>query len=102
MHLQKSIPNIRLFERHVGQFFTHNNRPIKINRAGMSDLYGLLNVNGSLHHIEIEIKTGNAVLSKDQKIWKNFIESFNGLYIVGRDVSEIEQEIAFYIRMKEV
>ena len=98
LQLQKSIPNIRLFERHVGQFFTHNNRPIQINRKGMADLYGLVAINGSMHHIEIEIKTGTGRQTKEQKTWQAFIEKFSGLYVVGWTVEDIEQEVKRYIK----
>ena len=81
----KELPDLRLFDRHVGTFFTHQNRPIKINRKGMADCYGLLKTECGLIHIELEFKTGKARQTYEQKMWQDFIKSMNGLYIVVRE-----------------
>jgi len=89
----KTIPNLRIFERHVGLFFTKRGTPIQINKKGMADLYGI--VNGI--HIELEVKTGNAVLSKHQKVWKKFCENFNIPFFLMRDEHETIKEIKDYL-----
>jgi len=89
-----------LFERHVGQFFTFDNRPIKINKKGMADMYGLIKTDNGLIHIEIEIKSGKGVQTKEQKVWQKFIESMNGLYIVGREPEQVENEVKEYLNAK--
>ena len=78
----KEIPNLHLFDRHVGLFYTKNNVPLKIGLNGQADLYGLYNNGKQLIHIEIEAKTGNAKQSKEQKNWQAFIEKNNGIYIL--------------------
>ena len=86
LELQKLLKNkIRIFDRHVGLFFTKNNTPININQRGMADLYALLKSDYGLIHLEFEIKTGNARQSKYQKNWEKTIEDLNGLYFIIRD-----------------
>ena len=85
LELQKILKNkIRIFDRHVGLFYTKNGAPIKINQKGMSDLYAILKTSHGLIHLEFEIKTGNARQSKDQKNWEKIINELNGLYFVVR------------------
>ena len=95
--LQKSFPNSRFFERHVGLFLTINQNPIRINKPGMADVWGLVPYNGRLLHVEIEVKTGNARQSKDQKKWQNFIEKLDGIYILGRTPEQVVSELRFQI-----
>jgi hypothetical protein len=80
---------VRLFDRHVGLFFRDNLMPVKINKPGMSDIWGILKTLKGLLHIEIEVKTGNSVLSKDQRVWKEFIESMGGIYIEARKSEDV-------------
>lgn len=72
---QKKYKNIRFFDRHVGLFYTKNGSPQKINKKGMSDIWALLKTPDHTYHFEIEIKTGNARLSSDQKKWSSFCDA---------------------------
>lgn len=83
--LQKRYPEARVFARHVGMFYTRLGTPIKINNKGMADLWGLYNG----VHFEIEIKTGRAKQSKDQKKWEKVVKSLGGHYFVVRSVDEV-------------
>lgn len=85
--LQKMYPSGRFFQRHVGMFFTANGIPIKINTKGMSDLWGI--INGI--HIEIEIKTGKARQTEDQKNWESAIKKMGSHYFVIRSIKDLEQ-----------
>lgn len=89
----KEIPKMRVFDRHVGLLYTKRGTPMMINKKGMSDLYGI--VNGI--HIEIEAKTGKAVLSKEQKNWKKFCENFNIPFFLMRDEHETIKEIKEFL-----
>lgn len=90
---QKEFPEMRFFDRHVGMFYTVNQMPVKINKKGMADVYGLLPTKHGLIHIEIEVKSGQARQSKDQKKWQQFIESMGGLYIMARSPSDVIEKI---------
>jgi len=78
------IPNLYLFDRHVGLFFTKNGTPLKIGMNGQADVWGLYSTPYALYSVEIEFKTGNSKQSEDQKNWQKFIESKNGLYFLVR------------------
>lgn len=93
LHLQKAFPKIRFFERHVGMFKTLHGNPIRINKPGMADLWGLYPTDYGLIHIEIEVKTGNARQNKDQKIWEQFITGMGGIYIVAREPEETKKRL---------
>ena len=61
----------------------------------MADVWGLIPHNGQLIHIEIEVKTGNAKQSKDQKKWEKFITNLDGIYIVARNLEQTVAELRF-------
>jgi hypothetical protein len=89
----KELPEARFFDRHVGLLYTSRGTPMKINKKGMSDLYGIVTVDNKALHIEIECKTGNATLSKDQRIWRTFCETRNIHFFILRNVDETIDEI---------
>lgn len=100
----KQIPSLRIFDRHVGLFyakrFDGNNVeyvPIKINKPGMADCYGLLKTNNDLIHLEFEFKSSdNAKQTSDQVNWENFISNMNGKYFLIRDAEcGINQVLGF-------
>jgi hypothetical protein len=93
----KVIPEMRVFDRHVGLFYRKNGVPVKINKKGMADLYGIIKFGPIQIHIEIEAKTGKSVQSKDQKIWQSFIEKFGGKYFIMRDSEQTIKEVRKYI-----
>lgn len=74
---------IRAWGRDVG--FDSVNK-IKYGINGECDIQGIVAPYGI--HLGIEVKTRKAVLSKDQKIWRNMIISFGGIYIEARSVEE--------------
>ena len=94
----KEIPEMRVFNRHVGLLYTKRGTPMQINRAGMADLYCLINMGHYMMEIEIEAKTGKAVQSKHQKTWQKFIETFGGKYFLMRDERETMNEVKEYIK----
>jgi hypothetical protein len=90
---QQKFPKIRIFQRHVGLFYTANNTPIKINQPGMADAWGWLPLSEYTLIIEIEFKTGNAKQSKEQKAWQAFCHSMGVLYILCRDKEDVSKQI---------
>lgn len=102
--LCRRFKGIRIFDRHVGLFYSRKNvitakgnqasiySPVKVNKKGMADNWAVLPLKLLETicpvHIEIETKTGKAMLSKDQKIWKSFCETHGWWYILNRDVDE--------------
>lgn len=107
MFTQQAFPKIRIFQRHVGLFYTVNGSPIQINRPGMADAWGwlplkeekLVKTDGRPSYIpstliiEIEFKTGNAKQSKEQKAWQAFCHSMGVLYILCRDKEDVSKQI---------
>lgn len=90
----KEIPRLRIFDRHVGLFYTKrisgghiNYTPIHINKKGMADL--ILEYPGKFSKIsmEAEAKSGAGKQTEEQIIWENYTKSMNGLYFTfGTDV----------------
>lgn len=60
-------------------------KPFKYGLKGSADITGILQ-NGK--RLEIEIKTGNAVQSPQQKNFAAMIQKFNGHYFVCRSVED--------------
>lgn len=85
IEIQKQIPQIRIFQRHVGLFYTKNKTPIKINQPGMSDLWAIYDNGHQLLHLEYEVKSGAGKQTKEQKNWQRFIESQHGIYLLVND-----------------
>lgn len=78
-----SMLDVRVWPRPVG-FDEH--RKIKYGRPGETDIDGIIAPYG--RRLGIEVKTGNARLSKKQIIWKAMILKFGGLYIEARSVEQ--------------
>ena len=78
-----SLPHVRCWPRFVGFDET---RKIKYGIKGESDLQGIVAPLGRM--LCIEIKTGNAKLSKEQIIFKNMVEKFGAIYIEARLIGE--------------
>lgn len=87
--IQKEFQRGRIFERHVGVFYTRSGHPVRINSPGMSDLWAL--IDGV--HFEIEVKTGSGVLSKPQKAWKNACSIMGAVFVEAREINQTIEEI---------
>ena len=59
-----------------------NGRPIQYGKTGSTDIMGILNEG---RFFGCEVKTGKAVLTKEQKEFKSDIISRNGLWVLVRD-----------------
>ncbi len=109
---QKEFLNIRIFQQHVGLFFKYGllhvlktqrikdvqatcmSFAMKVGLKGMSDLFGIIkDENGVGRFIAIEIKTGKAVQTKEQKNYMKMVRNMGGIYIVGRDVDQVISDI---------
>ena len=102
LKIQKELKNkIRIFDRHVGLFYTKSGAPIKINTPGMADLYAILKTNSGLIHLEFEIKTGNARQSKFQKKWEKTITELDGLYFVIKNIDKDLQKVLNTLRKRK-
>lgn len=104
---------IRIKDRHVGKFLPlvfikklikgevrladWGKSVVAINSKGMADLYGFISLHNILIHIEMEIKTGQAVQTKEQKDWQKLIESMGGCYLLVRDADKAIQELENYL-----
>lgn len=98
LEAQKKFPTIRIFQRHVGQFYTMRGTPIKINKKGMSDAWAWFPVDGKVIAFEFEIKTGKAVQTKEQKNWEKFCGGMCVNYLTVRDVDDALEQIEEIIK----
>ncbi len=102
--MQKKVKGVRLFPQLVGKFYNrrilnylYSIKFIPVNIAiliakflttvgikGQADINGIMKVGPTGIRLEIEIKTGDAVQSKEQKNWQKMITNLGGIYIVAR------------------
>ena len=103
------VNSLRIFDRHIGMFFKRridkdmvNYTPVKINRKGMADNWGVIICYSNFDickkfkipiHFEVESKTGKAILNKDQIIWKDFCESLGIWWFENRDENKLIKDI---------
>lgn len=85
-----SLPNVRLWPRHVGGFAAIGDRLnpkfVRYGIPGESDLQGIIKPSG--RYLCIEVKTGSGKLSKAQRAWRDMIIEFGGLHIVARNLDD--------------
>ena len=96
--LMKAFPNsIRIFDRHVGLFFTVHGHPIKINKKGMCDNWAVLTCLSKKKvlpiHIEIETKTGDPRLTHSQIRWKNFCQTIGVWHFLNKNDGKLVDDI---------
>ena len=81
---QKEFPHGRIFQRHVGLFYTIKKTPVRINMPGMADLWAI--IDGV--HFEIEAKTGTGRQTAEQSAWEKTITSLGAHYFILRSVDD--------------
>jgi hypothetical protein len=94
---QKEFPNGRIFQRHVGLFYTIKKTPVRINRPGMADLWAI--IDGT--HFEIEAKTGTGRQTKEQAAWEQTITNLGAHYVLLRDVNDAILAIKKHLEIKQ-
>jgi hypothetical protein len=65
-------------------------RKISYGLKGSADILGLLH-NGRF--LAIEVKTGKAVQSKQQKNFQSMVEKFGGIYLIAREETDIKKRV---------
>jgi hypothetical protein len=79
-----SMPDVRVWPNVVGVFQRiKSDEMIRVGVVGSADISGIYKDG---RRIEIEVKTGNAKQSKEQKKWQIMIEKFGGIFILARSV----------------
>lgn len=63
-------------------------RLISFGLPGSSDLLGIISPHGKI--LCIEVKTGNARQSKQQKAFQNMVIKFGGIYVVARSIHDVD------------
>ncbi len=83
-------PCIRVWPVIVGKFRLLRDPDIivSVGRAGQADISGLITVHGVGRRLEIEVKTGNATQTKEQKNFQAMILKLGGEYIVARSIED--------------
>lgn len=82
---QKQFPHGRIFQRHVGLFYTIKQTPVRINQPGMADLWALIPHDEKCFHFEFEIKSGTGRQTAEQKNWEKTIQNLNAHYLIVRE-----------------
>ena len=78
------------FRANVGSFYTRDGRLVKTGLPkGFPDLFGYRKSDGKAFFIEV--KTDKGVLSKDQKKIGEILSKDNVVYIVARNVEDVER-----------
>ena len=65
-------------------------RPMRFGIAGQADITGILRDG---RRLEIEIKTGNARRSSNQRAYASMIVRMGGLYVVARSLDWLQREL---------
>jgi len=92
LEIQKTFKDSRTFPLYTGTVQTTFGY-LSVGQPGWPDLLCVLLYKSQLVAIAIEIKTGKAVLSKEQKHFKKMWEEIHGLFIVGRTPDQVVTEI---------
>ena len=67
---------------------------IRIGTVGMPDIMSFIcNKNGLAIFLGIEVKSGNARQTKEQKNFMEMVRSMGGVYIVGRSKEQVIDEL---------
>jgi len=90
--VKKLIKAIMSFKQGAVKEAIKDLRLIKYGKVGSADITGIL---PDGRRIEIEIKTGKAVQSKDQKIFQKIIEERNGVYLLVSDKLPIKEQVSY-------
>ena len=91
-----SMPEVRVWTRPVGFDFEKN---ITYGIPGEADIQGIVFPFG--RHLHIEVKSGNAVLSKKQKARQAVMVMFGAHYIVGKNREEVRLEVAQLVALEK-
>ncbi len=82
--------DFRLWPRVVGLgMLSQSKRLIKFGIKGESDIDGIFLFRGLGVRVHIEVKTGGARQSRDQKAFEMMIKKFGGIYIVARSIEDV-------------
>ena len=91
-----SNKNIRVWPRVVGVGRALNSeRVMAFGIKGETDIDGIIAPHGK--KLAIEVKTGKAVLSSDQKKYRAMILKFGGVHITGRSVEQVLTELSEFL-----
>lgn len=85
-------PGLRIWAQRTGAAKRRKGPFIRFGTPGQADISGVLAPSG--RRVEIEVKTGSAVQSKEQRNWQAMIEKHGGLYVVARSVEDVERALS--------
>jgi len=95
VRIPSKFKNIRLWERQTGVARSMDGkRVIRYGLKGASDIEGIIGPHGT--HIEIEVKTGNSQLRKEQINFSNMIRKHGGIFIEARYLDDVIKGIEEY------
>ena len=83
---------LKIWKNATGTGKSHDGkRFIRYGLKGSADIIGIMEPNGKF--IAIEVKTGNAKQSKQQKIFEQMVTKSGGIYIVARSVQCVSEAL---------
>jgi len=75
--------------------------PIHVGTVGQADLNGTVSIRIGARRVgvrlEIEIKSGQASQTKEQKSWQRMTEALGGIYILARSAEDAAQQLELKI-----
>lgn len=77
-----------------------NGRFIHFGVKGAADLSGIIKCGGI--RLEIEVKSGGAVQTAEQKNYEKMIKDFGGIYILARDRDDAVNKLQEVLRLRGV
>lgn len=95
---QYSRGSIRLWLNSVAFAYTKDGRPIgRIGKKGQADCSGILNFKGLGIRLEVEAKVGRDKQRDEQKKYEGLITTFGGVYILARELKDVEEGIQQFV-----
>lgn len=85
-----SQDNFRVWKNHTGATKV-GDRFIHYGLKGSADITGIIQPSGQ--RLEIEVKTGSARQTKEQRNFGAMVNRFGGIYIVARDLEGVYNEL---------
>lgn len=82
-----AIPHWRIWKNNTGTAF-RGHRQVSFGLVGSADILGITKEG---IFVAIEVKTGKAVLSKQQRSFRKMVEDMKGFYFLVRSIQDIDQ-----------
>lgn len=86
-----SHPGLRIWRSNTG-VAKMGDRSVRFGVVGQADISGLMLPSG--RRLEIEVKSATGRQRPEQVVFQRMIESFGGLYVLARSLSDVDRALA--------